>query len=119
MAQVLSETRDIEIGLLINNAGFANTGEFLENERAREVEMLTVNCRAPMLLAHEFGQHMKNKIDFSRKMQKPCSYLFIQVFVNFKTGFLEGGMMVLRPEQCVLDPPKIIPASNTRCGAGP
>ena len=61
MAQILSETSDIEIGLLINNAGFANTGEFLENDRAREVELLHVNCRAPMLLAHEFGQHMKKR----------------------------------------------------------
>lgn len=61
MSEILSETHDIEIGLLVNNAGFANTGEFLGNDRKRELEMLYVNCRAPLLLSHEFGQHMKER----------------------------------------------------------
>ena len=59
--EVLSETHDIEIGLLVNNAGFANTGEFLENDLKRELEMLYVNCRAPMLLNHEFGKLMRKR----------------------------------------------------------
>jgi len=61
MARILSETSDMEIGLLINNAGFANTGEFVANDRAREAELLHVNCRAPMLLSHAFGQEMKKR----------------------------------------------------------
>lgn len=51
----------VEIGLLVNAAGFANTGEFVENDRAREAELLHVNCRAPMLLSHGFGQQMKKR----------------------------------------------------------
>lgn len=61
MSEILSETSDIEIGLLVNNAGFANTGEFLENDLKRELEMLYVNCRAPMLLNHEFGKLMQKR----------------------------------------------------------
>jgi short-subunit dehydrogenase len=36
----------IEIGLLVNNAGFGNLGPFLENDLDREVNALHVNCRA-------------------------------------------------------------------------
>ncbi len=49
----------IEIGLLVNNAGFGNLGPFLENDPDREVDALHVNCRAPLLLAHAFGRTMK------------------------------------------------------------
>ena len=48
-----------EIGLLVNNAGFGNTGEFLDNSLEDELRLLHVNCRAPLILAHEFGRQMK------------------------------------------------------------
>lgn len=51
-------TADIEIGLLVNNAGFGVAGPFLENSLARELELLDVNCRAPLVLSHVFGREM-------------------------------------------------------------
>ena len=51
-------TDDIEIGLLVNNAGFANSDNFLENALDDEIRMLQVNAQAPMILAHHFGQRM-------------------------------------------------------------
>ncbi|MGE3806431.1 MAG: SDR family NAD(P)-dependent oxidoreductase [Gemmataceae bacterium] len=48
----------LEVGLLINNAGFATSGHFLENELADELQMLHVNCRAVLLLTHELGRQM-------------------------------------------------------------
>ena len=56
---IRSVTDNLEIGLLVNNAGFSITGEFISNSIEREVEMLYVNTRAPLILTHEFGQHMK------------------------------------------------------------
>jgi short-subunit dehydrogenase len=53
------ETKDLDIGLLVNNAGFSIVGNFLDNDLAREVEMLHVNCRASLVLAHRFGNRMK------------------------------------------------------------
>jgi short-subunit dehydrogenase len=58
---IVSLTEDIEVGLVVNNAGFAVTGEFLDNQAARELDMLYVNCRAPLLLAKEFGMQMAER----------------------------------------------------------
>ena len=52
-------TNDLQIGLLVNNAGFANTGKFLDNDLASELALLHVNNRAPLILAHHFGGLMR------------------------------------------------------------
>lgn len=50
-----------EIGLLVNNAGFGIGGNFLEHDLQRELALLDVNCRAPLILAHEIGQQMAQR----------------------------------------------------------
>ena len=50
--------RTVEVGLLVNNAGFGLAGNFLQNDLERELEMLDVNCRAPLILTHELGTQM-------------------------------------------------------------
>ncbi len=52
---------DLEVGLLINNAGIVNTGPLVENALEDELKLLHVNCRAPLILAHEFGRQMKKR----------------------------------------------------------
>lgn len=47
-----------EIGLLVNNAGFAVAGPLLENDLERELECLAVNCRAPLVLTHALAPDM-------------------------------------------------------------
>lgn len=51
----------VDIGLLVNNAGFANTGAVVDNTLEQELDLLYVNCRAYLVLAHEFGRRMKIK----------------------------------------------------------
>lgn len=58
-ADIQRSTAGLDVGLLVNNAGFSNTGEFLENDVGSELKMLHVNCRAPLILAHEYGRKMK------------------------------------------------------------
>ena len=55
---LLEKTADLKIGLLVNNAGFASSHNFIGSAFEREIEMLHVNCRAQMALAHAFGQKM-------------------------------------------------------------
>ena len=43
---VLSVTSSIEVGLLVNNAGFGLAGHFLAHELEKELDLLNVNCRA-------------------------------------------------------------------------
>src|SRR5690606_20662465 len=44
--------RGIELGYLVNNAGFGSIGEFWRLDRARELEMIDLNIRALVELTH-------------------------------------------------------------------
>jgi short-subunit dehydrogenase len=54
-------TADLQIGLLVNSAGTATTGKFLDNDLASELAMLEINNRAPLILAHHFGRSMQKQ----------------------------------------------------------
>ena len=48
------ETDDLEIGLLINNAGYAVVGEYHLSDLDRQVNMTVLNCVVPVLLTNHF-----------------------------------------------------------------
>ncbi|HJZ92725.1 MAG TPA: SDR family oxidoreductase [Gemmataceae bacterium] len=52
-------TADLQVGLLVNNAGVATPGQFLDNDLDAELSLLHVNTRAPLILAHHFGRSMR------------------------------------------------------------
>ncbi len=52
---------DIEIGLLINCAGFGTVGPFLDMDLSRQESMVGVNCRGPLVLTHEIAQGMRER----------------------------------------------------------
>jgi uncharacterized protein len=58
---ILSVTNSIEVGLLVNNAGFGLAGYFIEHELKEELRLLNVNCRAPLILTHVFGRQMAQR----------------------------------------------------------
>ncbi|HEX6200461.1 MAG TPA: SDR family NAD(P)-dependent oxidoreductase, partial [Thermoanaerobaculia bacterium] len=49
-------TADLDVGLLVAAAGFGTAGPFLRSDLARELDLLAVNCRAVVALAHHFGR---------------------------------------------------------------
>ena len=51
-AQIATALADIEIGLLINNAGAGYAGAFDKQETERLAEMIRLNCVAPVTLTH-------------------------------------------------------------------
>jgi len=61
LGDVQAATAGLEIGLLVNNAGFGWSGAFLDHDLERELEMLAVNCRAALVLAHTFGRPMRDR----------------------------------------------------------
>ena len=61
LQDVAEKTADLEVGLLINNAGFTNSGDFLDNPLDKELLLVHVNIRAAMMLAHHFGQAMRQR----------------------------------------------------------
>jgi short-subunit dehydrogenase len=55
-ASIIEEaTRDLDIGLLVNNAGFGEKGPFVGCDLDTQIRMLETNCKAPMILAHMFA----------------------------------------------------------------
>ncbi|WP_040067462.1 SDR family NAD(P)-dependent oxidoreductase [Pseudomonas batumici] len=52
------ERQRIAVDLLVNNAGFGLTGEFLSNPLAREEDLVQVNIQALVGLSHRLGSAM-------------------------------------------------------------
>ena len=48
--KLFEETKDADIDIVINNAGFGLLGEFSDSDLSRELEMIDVNCKAPHIL---------------------------------------------------------------------
>lgn len=52
---VLAAAADLDVGLFVAAAGFGTSGPFQRADRAREIEMLAVNCRAVTVHCHHFA----------------------------------------------------------------
>lgn len=54
-------TQDIEIGLLVSNAGTGSPGAFLKHDPDQESRLVHLNATAHMRLAHLFGNQMRER----------------------------------------------------------
>ncbi len=61
LSSLIAATQDLEIGLLINNAGISAIGHFLDVPLEKHLSILNINARAPMMLAHHFGGFMRER----------------------------------------------------------
>lgn len=52
-------TRDLDVGLVVSNAGYNPVGSFEERTPDELCRILDVNCKAPLLLAHAFRPRLK------------------------------------------------------------
>lgn len=59
--QLIQQTSDLDIGLLVASAGFGTSGLFVNGQVSDEVAMLRVNCEALLILTHHFAQQMAAK----------------------------------------------------------
>jgi short-subunit dehydrogenase len=58
LTPIRAATAGLEIGLLVYNAAYSEIGRFLDLSIEAKLKTLDVNCRAPLLLADEFGRAM-------------------------------------------------------------
>lgn len=65
--EVDKQTADLDIGLLIPNAGIENNGSFIDNSIEAEQKMLALNTTSPMILSHLFGQRFKQRSDAKKR----------------------------------------------------
>jgi short-subunit dehydrogenase len=78
LPEIADATGDLQVGLLVNNAGIANTGKFLDNDLDSQLALLHVNNRAPLILAHHFGNLMRK--------QRRGGMIFVSSIVAFAGG---------------------------------
>lgn len=55
------ETADLDVGLLINNAGTGVFGPMLDNDLDSEVLAADLNVRAPLVLSYLFGRRLRDR----------------------------------------------------------
>ena len=58
---VKRSTEDLEIGLLVNNAGREDSGRFLNIPLENALKTLNLNVQAPLQLTHHFAQKMADR----------------------------------------------------------
>jgi uncharacterized protein len=54
-------TAGLDVGLLVYNAAFSVIGPFLDHPVAEHLQVIDVNCRGPLVLAHLFGGGMARR----------------------------------------------------------
>ncbi|MGB8170455.1 MAG: SDR family NAD(P)-dependent oxidoreductase [Chthoniobacteraceae bacterium] len=59
--QVVEETKNLDIGLLVAAAGFGTAGSFIGAKIEDELAMLDVNCRAVLALSLHFGKRFAER----------------------------------------------------------
>ena len=55
MTTLLPQLEGLEMGLLVNNAGFATTGPYIDNPIEKEKDLVNLNIRAVAMLSHVYG----------------------------------------------------------------
>jgi short-subunit dehydrogenase len=61
LPHIISSTHDLEVGLLVNNAGISAIGHFLDVPLEKHLSILAINARAPLMLAYHFGRLMRTR----------------------------------------------------------
>ena len=59
VVSVIEATEDVDVGLLVANAGYGTSGNLLDADLGQELDMLDVNAAAVLMLSHAFGRRMK------------------------------------------------------------
>jgi hypothetical protein len=59
--KLIADTDGLDIGLLVNNAGFATSGTLIDNPLDAELDMLAVNVQAVLRLTHHFAQRFRQR----------------------------------------------------------
>lgn len=53
---LLQSTLELDVGLLVAAAGFGTSGPLRQNTLENELNLLALNCRAPLMLSHHYGR---------------------------------------------------------------
>ncbi|GAB5563643.1 MAG: SDR family oxidoreductase [Winogradskyella sp.] len=75
--KLIKDTSDINIGIVILNAGFGTSGDFIKSDLDNELNMLNLNCKAILILTHYFANKLRNQ-------SKKGAFVFLSSMVAFQ-----------------------------------
>lgn len=58
VSALAAEVADLDLGLIINNAGLSWKGEFLAHDPAHQRRMIELNCQAPVAITHALAPRL-------------------------------------------------------------
>lgn len=61
VSRIATAVDDLDIGVLVPNAGIEINGEFIDTDPVKQHEQINVNMLAPTLMAHHFGKRMADR----------------------------------------------------------
>ncbi len=61
LPKILEKIKNVEISVLINNAGSGSSGRFETVDTEKEIDLVKLNCLAPLILTHHFSRVMIKK----------------------------------------------------------
>jgi uncharacterized protein len=61
LERLAQDTHDLDIGLVVSNAGTAQPGEFLKLDRNEMVRLLRLHTQAHLDVAHHFGRRLAER----------------------------------------------------------
>ena len=61
LPKLIAATDDLDIGLVVSNAGTADPGKFLDRERAQMLELIRLNALSHFEIAHHFGGRLARR----------------------------------------------------------
>lgn len=59
--RVIDQTADLDVGLLVNNAGYGMSGAYHQLDADRQVQMTVLNCVVPILLTNHYLPALKER----------------------------------------------------------
>ncbi|MDX2071112.1 MAG: SDR family oxidoreductase [Haliscomenobacter sp.] len=59
--KMIQSTQGLQVGLLINNAGYGTSGLFVDASMDAEINLLRVNCESVLALSHFFAKKFKQQ----------------------------------------------------------
>lgn len=112
--QITQHCHDLDIGLLVSNAGFGLKGPHQENDPQRMADMLMVNCHAPMQLTHQLipkllarntaGIIFTSSVEGLMGFPNSASYAATKAFVNSLAEGLWGELSAQGVDVCAACP---------------
>lgn len=89
--QIIAQTSDLEIGLLIYNAAYSAIGPFLEIPLEDHLREINTNIRAPLALAYHLGRRMRQR----KPRQYMLQYSLLSQSAPERTLPKRGGIVLM------------------------